>query len=1293
MWSEVEQKLINLSEQIKDNQIIDFEWNFDKGLRNISDVSLQLACEMLIKGKFSLKERDGKLVISNKITNLCTYDLTTFSALKSILESDELIIQNINNFSISKNRSIDYICPNCKFQKCPKYLSGYIYYLMCNKQLIDKLKDRKEYRSNHIVNDIYTYTWNFGNCLRIIPDDVFEFCYTVVKNNLVYVNRNLSQDGKIIIYSALSCFDYKNLFGDVNKLNDININFDKWVKFKKDPSKKVDLCANYSCGLNGCLYIVSAVIHYLISSGQENILIEERDYYHEHKLEMDEILQQKVNKKLNDIKDNINSSLDVLNNYKDKITNFDELIATLKNKNQKSFHCIIEGEDEKEREIIVDSIVNFINKSRNIVGEELFRYSLQNLTALQLFSSENYVDKKKVAYECIKKNKLKENKIYVIDGIGDFVSDFKIFKSTKIESLHGELRNKQYNYIIKLLTEISRSNYIIIEGTTEEIESFIELEPKLQYVYQNKRFKVPDFSLEDSFNLYTRELENNLFNKYKENPELFRKQFLEYVSLNKNFIPFSNRELASYLSSYSNTMGEIVFPDNIYKRESTEEALKNIIGLDSVKQKVKDFEKYMLFKIKAEAEGLKLASSNMHMIFTGNPGTGKTTIARIMAKMLFDMGVIKENKLIEVERKDLIGQYLGQTAPKTYEVIKKAMGGVLFIDEAYSLASDNKGDYGSEAIATLIKSMEDHKNELVVIFAGYKNEMDKFMDINPGITSRIGYTFDFEDYNSEELVQIFHKKIQNMGFECLDECNEQLIKLCTYFSRRKDFGNGRFVDKLIQEVMLKHAINEYDNIKYITRSDIPLISELNNATNNNQSTDELLEKIIGLDKLKLKIKEFEEYVKFIKNAEKHGIKIPNQNMHMIFTGNPGTGKTTIARIMAQILFNTGIIQENKLIEVERKDLIGQYTGQTAPKTHEVIEKAMGGVLFIDEAYSLVTEGKNDFGSEAISTLIKAMEDHKDDLIVIFAGYKKEMGQFLDNNSGIASRIGYTFEFEDYDKFQLAEIFYKKLESSKLKINEEAKPNVLKLMGYFCNVENIGNGRFADRVYKETILKHAKNNPEKLDVISVDDIPTIKEITNTLYDGQNMINPDIIDAKSLRKTAIHEIGHAFVRCVLYNEPGILKITINAEGNGNLGYVMYKDNTTYVQTKSNLLDRIKVSMAGMAAEESFIGEFANGNTSDLEKATRIAKNMVTRYGMSSLGYGQIKMNGGSFDIKIQEEINRILDECYKETKKILLENKEKILRLVEFLLDNKEITEEDFFRILNSGETFADKLEFL
>lgn len=148
------------------------------------------------------------------------------------------------------------------------------------------------------------------------------------------------------------------------------------------------------------------------------------------------------------------------------------------------------------------------------------------------------------------------------------------------------------------------------------------------------------------------------------------------------------------------------------------------------------------------------------MIFTGNPGTGKTLIARIMAKMLYDLGLISENKLIEVERKDLVASYVGQTSQKTSEVIEKAMGGVLFIDEAYALVQGKKddGDYGIEAIATLIKAMEDYKENLVVIFAGYKDEMKSFLDINPGIASRIGYTFHFEDYNNVELQEIFVKK-------------------------------------------------------------------------------------------------------------------------------------------------------------------------------------------------------------------------------------------------------------------------------------------------------------------------------------------------------------------------------------------------------------------------------------------------------------------------------------------------------------------------------------------------------
>jgi AAA+ superfamily predicted ATPase len=532
---------------------------------------------------------------------------------------------------------------------------------------------------------------------------------------------------------------------------------------------------------------------------------------------------------------------------------------------------------------------------------------------------------------------------------------------------------------------------------------------------------------------------------------------------------------------------------------------------------------------------------------------------------------------------------------------------------------------------------------------------------------------------------MFNKKIKNMGFEFDEKCETDLKNLFEYFSRRKGFGNGRFVDKLIQETILKHAINESPSINRIVKEDIPSIREMNNASDPEENTDDLLLNIVGLENLKTKIKEFEEYVKFIKLAEKNNITIPDQNLHMIFTGNPGTGKTTIARIMAKILYNAGVIHENKLIEVERKDLIGQYIGQTAPKTYEVIARAIGGILFIDEAYSLSSDSKNDYGSEAIATLIKAMEDHKGEFVVIFAGYKKEMKEFIDMNSGIASRIGYTFEFEDYNKEELTEIFLKKVSKSNLTITDEAKEKVKSLMSYFVGVENIGNGRFADKVYMNTLVKHAKNNSKNISVITEDDIPSVKEMTDTIFNGNNMINPDEIDEKAYRKTAIHEIGHALVRYVLYNEPGILKITINPEGRGTLGYVMYKDSkVSYVNSKSELLNKIKVSLAGMGAEELFIGEFANGNTSDLEKATTIAKNMVTKFGMSRFGIGQIDNISGELATRVTEEINYILDDCYTDTKKILADNKNKVLALVDYVLDKKEISEEEFINVIKQKE---------
>lgn len=576
--------------------------------------------------------------------------------------------------------------------------------------------------------------------------------------------------------------------------------------------------------------------------------------------------------------------------------------------------------------------------------------------------------------------------------------------------------------------------------------------------------------------------------------------------------------------------------------------------------------------------------------------------------------------------------------------------------------------------------MEDHKGEFVVIFAGYRDEMKTFIDSNPGIASRIGYTFDFPDYTPNELAEIFMLKTKNMGFKCENGVKEIVKDICEYFAKRKAFGNGRFVDKLIQEVIMNHALND-EEITVIYKKDIPTVEELTNTGNNIKGESlELLDDIIGMKELKDKIKEFEDYVIFQNKAKNSGISLVETNMNMVFVGNSGTGKTTIARIMAKLLFDLGVVKENKLIEVGKKDLVGQYVGQTAPKTAKVIEKAIGGVLFIDEAYSL-TEGKDSFGTEAVETLLKAMEDHKGDLVVIFAGYRKGMQQFIDSNPGLASRIGYTFEFPDYNEYELADILYKKIDQCDMEITDKAKENVTKIMKYFCNVENIGNGRFVDKVLQEILIKHAKNYKKNIKQIREEDIPTIKEMIEVVFNGSNMTDPTTITEEIRKRVATHEIGHALVRFVLFKKPGIKRITVNPEGDGTLGYVLHSlDIDKPIKTRTDILNDIKVSMGGMAAEQIYFNEFSNGNTSDLEKATLNAENMVKWYGMSKLGFGQISTDNGEMKKKVHAEINKILEEAFNDSKEIIKANKNKMDNVIKYLLKNREITEEEFIENL-------------
>ena len=214
------------------------------------------------------------------------------------------------------------------------------------------------------------------------------------------------------------------------------------------------------------------------------------------------------------------------------------------------------------------------------------------------------------------------------------------------------------------------------------------------------------------------------------------------------------------------------------------------------------------------------------MVFLGNPGTGKTTVARLVANILYDLKYIRLNKLIEVSSKDLVAEYVGQTAVKTMSVVEKAMGGLLFIDEAYALAT-HEGDnsFNGEAIATLIKAMEDYRDDLVVIFAGYTKEMQAFLDSNSGIVSRIGYTLEFDDYTNKELIEIFNGMVKKAGFVLEDGTDEVVEKLINENRGMKNFGNARFIRNVFERSVINHATNVKNNkrkdiLKTITKKDI-----------------------------------------------------------------------------------------------------------------------------------------------------------------------------------------------------------------------------------------------------------------------------------------------------------------------------------------------------------------------------------------------------------------------------------------------------------------------------------------